>query len=137
MVLLRFLWRGCGSLAAWPSARAAFTRLGLFRAWGQPRAAPSGSPCTPPGSWMACCVCPTVTPCPQPSQAAPFPAWDLSWTEQRLGSLAASWGAAPHGPTGVGASVQGAHQAASEPVSGPPGVGTAGCSGPWQCSYSV
>ncbi|KAB0384264.1 hypothetical protein FD755_006181 [Muntiacus reevesi] len=48
----------------------------LSLSWGRPCAAPSGSPCTPPGSWMACCVCPTVTPCPQPSRAVPFPAWD-------------------------------------------------------------
>lgn len=68
----------------------------LARCWGSLQGGcvePGGGRVQPPRGlpalllapgWPA--VCPTVTPCPQPSRAAPFPAWDPSWAEQRLGS---------------------------------------------------
>lgn len=80
-----FLWRGYRCLAGWPGAGAAFTRVGMFRAWGRPRAGPRGLPALLLCSDGLLCVS-DRHPCPQPSRAAPFPAWDLSWAEQRPGS---------------------------------------------------
>lgn len=124
-----FLWRSYRCLAGWPGAGAAFTRVGMFRAWGCPRAGPRGLP--------ALILCPDgllcVSDChhlPAAFTSSPLSCLgsELGRTEARL--LAGPSQAAPHGLAGAGASLQGV-------FSGTLGVSAAGCSGPWRCFHGV
>ena len=113
-----------------------FTRLGVFRAWGRPRAGPWGLPALLLGPDGLLCVS-DRHPSPAAFLSSPLSCLGSELSRTEAGLLAGPSQAAPHGPARAGASLQGARLAAGKPFSGTLGISAAGCGGPWPCFHRV